>query len=52
MLFTKCGKNGGECTHKELVDDACEGYGFVLSMEEYGDAMFPFTRYCFMVVTL
>ena len=52
MLFTKGGKNGGECAHKEFVDDACEGYGFVLFMEEFGDAMFPFARLCFLVVTL
>ena len=45
---------------KEFVHDASKGYGFVvcnnygvvLLREEYGDAMFPFVRYCFLGVAL
>ena len=58
ILFTECGEDGGECAHKEFVND--DGYEFVvcdncvlaLFMEEYGDNMFSFARYCFLVVTL
>ena len=60
MLFTECGEDGGECAHKEFVGGAGKGYrsvvcddcGIVLFMKEYGDSMFPFARYCFMVVTV
>ena len=60
ILFTKYGNDGGECARKEFVDGACKGYGSVICdncgvvilMMEYGDVMFLFARYCFMVVTL
>ena len=51
MLFIKCGEDGGE-----FMNNASEGYGFVVCdncgvvifMEEYGDAIFPYTKYCFL----
>ena len=60
MLFTECSEDGGECAHKEFVDDAYEGYeyvvcdncGVVLFMDKYGDIMFSFVRYYFLVVIL
>jgi hypothetical protein len=60
MLFTKYGDDGGECAHKEFVNGACEGYGSVVCdnygviilMMEYGDVMFLFAMYCFMLVAL
>ena len=60
MLFTKCGKDGGECARKIFVDGANKGYGsvvcdncgIVLFVEEHDDAMFLFNEYCFLVVAL
>ena len=60
MLFIEYGEDGCECVRKEFVDGVVEvygsviwdNYGIVLFMEEYGDAMLPFARYCFLVVAL
>ena len=48
------------CAHKEFIDGESEIYGFVIRdtyrviflMEEYGDVMFPLSRYSFLVVVL